>query len=77
MTDFDAAFVIKFINAGIKLLSARLLLIMTLLLTFSLFAWTMYQPDYWRLACATIFGLIVFLPIRALDAKEKEKNNEV
>jgi hypothetical protein len=65
----DVAFLLKFLNAGIRVLSSRLLLIVTLLLTFSLFAWTMIQPDYWRLATASIFAIAVFLPIRATDSK--------
>jgi hypothetical protein len=77
MSEFDAAFVIKFISAGIKVLSARLLLIGTLLLTFSLFAYAMYMADYIHLAIAASFSVFVFLPVRALDAtKVKEEKNE-
>lgn len=79
MNEKDIEFLLKTIASGMRILSTRLLLILTLLLTFSLFVWAAYQPDYWRLGTATIFALAVFLPVRSLDAKgvtEERKSNE-
>ena len=67
--DNDVAFLLKFLESGMKVLAVRMILIVTLLLTFSLFAWAMYLPDYWRVGCAAIFAVVVFLPILGLDKK--------
>lgn len=67
--DNDVAFLLKFLASGTRVLSSRILLILTLLLTFGLFIWAMLQPTYERILTATIFAILVFLPIRAIDAK--------
>ena len=77
MSEFDAKFIINFIGAGFKILNVRLLLIITLLLTFSLFAWAMWKGDYMSLAIAATFGVIVFLPIKALETKEKQNERQI
>lgn len=74
--DNDIAFLMKFLANGTRVLSSRLLLIGTLLLTFALFAWSMAVPDYWRLGAATIFACLVFLPILGLDKKEKQNDTQ-
>lgn len=58
-----------FINAGVKILSARILLFVALLLTFSLFAFVMFAPTYERILLATIFAILVFLPVIRTDLK--------
>lgn len=70
MNDHDVAFLLKSISVLMKVLSTRLLLIVTLMLTFALFAWAAYIPDYWRLSVATIFALLVFLPVQRADSKQ-------
>lgn len=74
MNGKEVEFLLRTVEMWMRILSTRTMLMLTLLLTFSLFVWTMYQPDYWRLASATIFAIAVFLPVRALDA-QKEKSN--
>jgi len=74
MNEKDIEFLLKTIASGMRILSTRLMLILTLLLTFGLFVWAMYQPDYWRIATATIFALAVFLPIRALDSVKEKRD---
>lgn len=70
----DAAFILKFIATAYQVLAVRVLLIITLFLSFSLFAWVMYEPDYPRILTATIFAVVVFLPVRQLDAKTVNKD---
>lgn len=72
----DVEFLLKSVSMWMTILSTRMMLILTLLLTFGLFAWAMYLADYMHLATAAAFGLLVFLPIRALDAPKKEKEND-
>lgn len=73
MNEQDISFLLKFIAAGTKILSARFAMIFTMLLTFALFSWVMYAPDYWRLGAATIFALLVFIPVIRLDASQAKK----
>ena len=70
----DVEFLLKTVHMWMSILSTRTMLILTLLLTFGLFVWAMYQPDYWRIATATIFALAVFLPIRALDSVKEKRD---
>lgn len=67
-TPNQAKFVLLYISAGIKVLSARIMLLLAMLLTFALFAWAMAMPGYERIACATIFALLIFLPACRIDA---------
>ena len=72
MESTEIEFLIRFISSGMKVLSIRVAMLFALLLTFSLFAWVMYSPDYWRLGGATLFALIVFLPIARQDSVSRE-----
>jgi len=65
----QAKFLLQFISAGIKVLSARAAMLLALTLTFFLFAWAMAQPDTWRFLGATIFAVLIFLPTVWLDMR--------
>lgn len=58
-----------YISTGLRVLSARVVLLLALALTFCLFAWAMYLPDYNRIGCATLFAILVFLPATRVDGK--------
>ena len=60
-----------YVAVGLRVLSARVVLLIALSLTFSLFAWAMYWPTGERIACATIFGVLVFIPVIRMDMKLK------
>lgn len=66
-------FLLQFITAGIRVLSARAAMMLALTLTFMLFAWAMVSADVWRFAGATVFGLLIFLPCVWLDVKANSK----
>lgn len=68
-------FLLNNVKMWMQILSTRMILILTMLLTFTLFAWAMLVSDYLHLAIAAVFGLMVFLPVRQLDAERKEKSN--
>ncbi len=61
-----------YVSMGLKVLSARLMMLLTLLLTFVLFCWAMWNPNYLSIACATIFAVLVYLPTVRLDKSTKE-----
>lgn len=50
-------------NVALRILAVRLVLILTLLLTFGLFAWAMAAPDVLRCMIAFTWGLTIFLPV--------------
>ena len=62
-----------YISTGLRVLSARLVLLITLLLTFGLFAWAMALPNYERIGIASVFALLVFLPVIRLDSGHKKE----
>ena len=61
---------LMYISMGLKVLSARLALLLSLALTFSLFAWAMWNPKYETIGCASLFAILVFLPMIKLDYKQ-------
>lgn len=61
-----------YVATGLRVLSARLVLLLTLALTFTLFAWAMGLPTYERIAVATIFAAMVFVPVLSMDNGHKK-----
>jgi hypothetical protein len=64
----EIEFLLHFINAGVKILSVRIAMYLTLMMTFALFMLVMWQPDYWRLGGAVAFAILVFMPIIKQDS---------
>lgn len=50
------------LDAGTRILSARILAFISLLMTFGLFCWAIYLQTWIGYAVATTFGVFVFLP---------------
>jgi hypothetical protein len=68
--------IMLFIAAGTKVLSARLVLMLALFMTFGLFVWAMYLPTPERIGAATLFTLLVFLPSIKADTKQHEATKQ-
>ena len=68
MESKEIEFLLHFINAGVKVLSLRIAMFLTLIMTFALFMLVMWSPDYWRLGGAVAFALLVFLPVVRQDS---------
>ena len=66
-----------YISVGMRVLSSRVVLLVTLILAFMLFAWAMYLPGYERIAAATLFTLLVFLPVIRMDGKLKKDRETI
>ena len=63
-----------YVSVGMKVLSARIVLLLTLVLVFTLFCWAMWDPSWNRIACATIFAVLIFLPATRIDhAQAKDR----
>lgn len=77
MDEHQVKALMLFLNAGIKVMSARLVLLLSMLLSFALFAWVMAEPEPLRVAAATLFALLVFLPVVRLDQKQAEHRQVV
>lgn len=69
MDDRQIKVMMLYVSVGMRVLSTRLVLLISLALTFGLFSWAMYLPDYNRIGCATIFAVLVFLPACRVDSK--------
>lgn len=65
-----AKVLLLYLRVGLAVLSARIVLLLALFLTFALFAWAMALPTYERIACATLFALLIFLPATRIDAAQ-------
>jgi hypothetical protein len=48
---------------ALSLLSARVIMILSLLGGFSLFAWAVYEPDALRILAASLYAVLVHMPI--------------
>ena len=77
MDNNDIRALLQYSAVTAKVLSARLVLLLGLASTFGLFCWSMWDPTYNRIGCATIFAVLVFLPIIRLDAGLKKERTLV
>jgi hypothetical protein len=55
--------VVAAIQVALKVLGARFLTLLALLMTFGLFAWAMFQATWLHFAIAAAFGIVIFLPV--------------
>jgi hypothetical protein len=62
---------ISIIRIALGVLTDRILTVLSLLMAFSLYCWAMWGPEWERIAIATSFAVLVFLP-----ALIKEKNRD-
>ena len=67
MDNVDPRIAMMFIATGLKVLSARVMLIISMVMIFALSCDAMYEPNWIRLATVAVFGLMVFWPICRLD----------
>lgn len=74
MNEEEVKALILMINAGMKVLSMRVVLLLTLLLTAALFAWCLYLPGPYRLGAAAAFAVLVFLPVIRRESKERKES---
>lgn len=70
----DELNLIAVMHAATKILAARVLTMVSLVMVFGLFCWSMYLQTNLALGTAAGFGILVFLPCLAADRK-KETNN--
>jgi hypothetical protein len=68
----QAKVVLLYISVGMRVLSARVVLLLAMLLTFALFAWAMAVPGWERISAATVFAVLVFLPATRIDAGQSK-----
>lgn len=54
---------IGIVDAGVSVLSKRVLTLLGLAMTMGLFCWSMYLGTPLALTCAAIFGVTIFLPV--------------
>jgi hypothetical protein len=62
---------------SLQLLAARSIMVLSLLGGFSLFAWAVYQPDPLRIVAASLFAILVHMPVwyrRNKDAQESRQS---
>ena len=60
------------LDAGTRILAARILAFLSLLMTFGLFCWAIYLQTWIGYAVATTFGAFVFLPCLWAGSSRKE-----
>ena len=66
----------RVVDVGLSLLTQRILTLLTLLMTFSLFCVAMSQSTWVHLSIAGAFGLIIFLPVLYCDRRPEAKWQE-
>lgn len=69
MTESQLRTALLYISTGMKVLNARLLLLLAMLMVFALFGVVMWCPTMERIAAAALFGGIVFWPVCRLDRR--------
>ena len=61
------------IDVGLTVLTHRLLTLLALFMTFGLFSWAMTLGTLVSLITAGAFGLIIFLPVLAVDRRPEAR----
>jgi uncharacterized membrane protein len=72
----DLVRVVAAVEVAYKVLSARVMAVMGLAMTFGLYAWAMFAATPIHFAIAGAFGLTVFLPILLGATDKKAKPGE-
>ena len=67
MENFDPRIAMMFISTGLRVLSARVLVVIGMVMMFMLAGAAMWDPTYIRLGTVAVFGVIVFWPICKID----------
>lgn len=62
---------LAYVEGGMRVLAVRVLLVVSLLMVFGLFCWTMYWPTYERIGSSVAFALLVFYPILRADQAQQ------
>lgn len=62
MKSMDAGEILRIIDILLRALGTKLLCILALLMTFALFAWSMYKGSWLGLAIAGTFAFVALLP---------------
>ena len=60
------------IALAIDLITPRAMTLAAMLSMLGLACWTMWQPDYMRLAVLALWGIFVFLPVVKLESAQRE-----
>jgi hypothetical protein len=69
--NMDSTF-LKVVRIALKIVTARILTIFSLAMTFALACWTMWGPNYERIATLSIFAVAVFLPSLIKETKHDQ-----
>lgn len=72
----DLVRVVAAVEVAYKVLSARVMAVLALAMTFGLYAWAMFQATPIHFSIAGAFGLTVFLPILVGATDKKAKPGE-
>jgi len=65
---------LKLIRIAITVLTDRLLTMLSLLMTFGLAVWVMYEPTWERMAMCAFFAVAVFLPCLTKEKKSEDRD---
>ena len=71
--DDKSKLLLLYVRVGLTVLSARVVLLLAMALSFALFAWAMYLTGWERISAATIFTVLVFLPATRIDAAQAKE----
>ena len=70
----NADFLAAVLDAGLRILAARVLAFVALLMVFGLFCWAIYLQTWVAFAIAGTFGITIFLPV-LWQAKPQRTND--
>ena len=64
---------LEMIRIAMETVSERFVMILTLLMVFALFGWTIYDPSVLKIVGSGLFALFVFLPVLFRGNREEKK----
>jgi Ca2+/Na+ antiporter len=74
LSDAELVALIRPVNAGLKLITFRLEVILLSLLTCGLFSWSVYDPQPYRIVAASIFALFCLAVMRTTKVSHAQES---
>ena len=68
--------ILKIVRVAMEVISMRLLTILSMVMSFLLAVWTMFEPSWERMATSAFFAVCVYLPCISFERIKNENRKK-
>jgi len=72
----EGAVALKIVRMALEIISMRLLTILSMVMSFLLAVWTMFEPSWERMATSAFFAVCVYLPCISFERIKNENRKK-